>query len=161
MLFRSHASQRGKQTHPSCPFCALHHTRSAHRCQNPTCPKGGNSQPILGCCPTSPPQCPNCGYDHDAFSRECRARPTPPPRPEAPASNLDESGSDGEEDLEMEDDGGKAPSTPKTNTAQAVNLTTPRPLRHAATSTSEAPQPMGGPAPPDSNTSRRVRPGNE
>ena len=53
-----HPSQRCKQTHPSCPFCALHHTRSAHRCQNPTCPKGGNSQPILGCCPTSPPPLP-------------------------------------------------------------------------------------------------------
>ena len=157
----SHASQRCKQTHPSGPFCALHHTRSAHRCQNPTCPKGGNSRPISGCCPTSPPHSPNCGCDHDAFSRECRARPALPPRPEAPASSLDESGSDGEEDMEMEDDGGQGPSTPKTCTAQAVDLTTPRPQRRVAAPTDEASQPIGGLAPPGSNTSQRVRPGNE
>ena len=156
-----HTSQRCKQTHPSCPFCALHHTRSAHRCLNPTCPKGGNSRPISDCCPTSPPHYPNCGCDHDAFSRECRARPAPPPRQEAPPSNADESGSDGEEDLEMEDDGGHAPSTPKAITAQAVDLRTPHPSRHAPASTGEASQPMGGPAPPDSMTSQRVRPGNE
>ena len=156
-----HASQRCKQTHPSCPFCALHHTRSAHRCQNPTCPKGGNSRPISGCCPTSPPHCPNCRCDHDAFSREYRARPTPPPRPEVPASNHDETGSDGEEDLEMEDDGGQVPSTSKTRAAQAVDITTPRSPRRVAASTGEAFQPMGGPAPPDSNTSQRVPPGNE
>ena len=156
-----HASQRCKQTHPSCPFCAVHHTRSAQRCQNPTCPKGGNSRPLSGCCPTSPPHCPNCGCDHDAFSRECRARPTPPPRPKGPATDLDEAGSDGEEYLEMEDDGGQAPSTPKTSAAQAVDLTTPRPSCCLVASTGEASQPMGGPAPPDSSTSQRVGPGNE
>ena len=140
-----HASHRCKQSHPSCPICALHHTRSAHRCQNPTCPKGGNSRPISSCCPTSPPHCPNCGCDHDAFSRECRARATPPPRREAPPSKAEESGSTGEEDLEMEDDGGQTPSTPKTGTAQAVHLTTPRPSHRVAAFTGEAPQPMGGP----------------
>ena len=156
-----HASQRCKQTHPSCPFCALHHTRSAHRCQNRTCPKGGNSRPISGCCPTSPPHCPNCGCDHDAFSRECRARPTPPPRPEAPPSSADESGSDGEEDLEMEDNGGQPPSTPKASAAQAVDFTTPRPPRRTTTPTGESSQPMGGPTPPSARTSQRGRPGNE
>ena len=78
-----HASARCTQKHPTYPYCALHHTRSAHRCQNPTCPKGGHEKPVSGCCPTSPPHCPNCGCDHDAFSLECRARPVPPPRPEA------------------------------------------------------------------------------
>ena len=156
-----HASQRCKQSHPSCPFCALHHTRSAHRCQNPTCPKGGNSRPISGCCPTSPPHCPNCGCDHDAFSRECRARPTPPPRPEAPPSNAGEPESDSEEDMEMGDDGGQAPSTPEATTTPAVDLTTPGPSHRGVTSTGGATQPMGGAAPPDTSPPRRVRPGDK
>ena len=143
------ASQRCKQNHPSCPFCALHHTRLAHRCQNPTGPKGGNSRPISGCGPTSPPHCPNCGCDHDAFSRECLARPTPPPRPEAPPSDAKEHESNSEEDMDMGDDGGQAPSTPKATSASApaVDLTTPRPSRRGVTPTGGATQPMGGPCP--------------
>jgi len=50
-----HAHQRCPATHPTCPICALHHTRAAHRCQNPTCPRGGNNKPVPSCCPTSPP----------------------------------------------------------------------------------------------------------
>ena len=61
----------------------------------------------------------------------------------------------------MDDDGGQAPSTPKTSAAKAVDLTTTRPPRRVAASTGEASPPMGGPAPPDSNISQRVRPGNE
>jgi len=37
-----YAHQRCPATHPTCPICALHHTRAAHRCQNPTCPRGGS-----------------------------------------------------------------------------------------------------------------------
>jgi len=74
-----HAHARCTQKHPTCPYCALHHTRSAHRCQNPTCPKGGDTKAVSGCGPTSTPHCPNCSDDHDAFSRECKARPVPPP----------------------------------------------------------------------------------
>ena len=80
-----HASARYTKKHPTCPYCALHHTRSAHRCQNPTCPKGGDSNTGSGSCPTSPPHCPNCGDDHAAFSGECRARTIAPRQPEAPA----------------------------------------------------------------------------
>ena len=50
-----HAHQRCPATHPTCPICALHHTRAAHRCQNPTFPRGGNNKPVPACCPTSPP----------------------------------------------------------------------------------------------------------
>ena len=92
---------------------------------------------------------------------ECRARPTPPPRLEAPTSNADEPGSDSEDDMEMGDDGGQAPSTPEAGTAQAVDLTTPCPSRRGVTSTGRAAQPMGGPAPPDSGPSQQARPGNE
>ena len=61
----------------------------------------------------------------------------------------------------MEDDGGQAPSTPKTSAAQAFDLTTLRPSRRVTASTGEASQPMGGPAPPVSSTSQRARPGYE
>ena len=63
--------------------------------------------------------------------------------------------------MEMGDDGGPAPTTPEATSPQAVDLTTPRPSRRGVTPTSGAAQPMGGPAPPDSENSRRVRPGND
>jgi len=44
-----HASARCTQKHPTCPYCVLHHNRSAHRCQNPTCLKGGESKAVSGC----------------------------------------------------------------------------------------------------------------
>jgi len=50
-----HTHQRCPASHPTCPICALHHTRAAHRCQNPTCPGSGNNKPVPSCCPTSPP----------------------------------------------------------------------------------------------------------
>jgi len=39
-----HAHQRCPATHPTCPICALHRTRGLHRCENPTCPRGGNNK---------------------------------------------------------------------------------------------------------------------
>jgi len=65
-----HAHQGYPTTHPTCPICVLHHTRAAHRCQNPTCPRGGNNKPVTSCCPTSPPHCCTCGNDHTATLRE-------------------------------------------------------------------------------------------
>jgi len=50
-----HAHQRCPATHPTCPICVLPHTRAAHRCQNPTCPRSGNNKPVPSCGPTSPP----------------------------------------------------------------------------------------------------------
>jgi len=129
-----HAYARCTQKHPTCPFCVLHHTRAAHRCQNPTCPKGGDTKAISGCCPTSPPHCPNCGDDHDAFSRTCRARPVPPPQPEAPAPSdeeLSDASSDSEEAMDVGDDGRPAPSTPEAPPAQTIDLSTPRPAQRS------------------------------
>ena len=50
-----HANQRCPATNSTCPICGLHHTRAAHRCQNPTCPRSGNNKPVPSCCP---PPCP-------------------------------------------------------------------------------------------------------
>jgi len=141
-----HAHARCTQKHPTCPYCALHHTRSAHRCQNPTCPKGGDSKAVPNCCPTSPPHCPNCGDDHDAFYKECGARPVPRPQPEAsPPSDeeLSDASSDSEEAMDVADDGRQTPSAPKAPATQTVDLSTPRaPLRSR-----DALAPPSGPQP--------------
>jgi len=122
-----HAAARCTQKHPTCPYCALHHTRSAHRCQNPTCPtgKGGDTKAVSGCCPTSPPHCPNCSDDHDAFFRQCRARPIPLPQPEAPPPSDEEVSdafSDSEEAMDVGDDSCPAPTIPKAPSTQAIEL---------------------------------------
>ena len=129
-----HAYSRCTKKHSTCPYCALHHASSAHRWQNPTCPKGGDSKAISGCCPSSPPHCPNCGDDHNAFSRACRARPAPPPQPEAPAPSdeeLSDPSSESEEDMDVGDDGRTAPSTPEAPPTQAIDLSTPKPVRQS------------------------------
>jgi len=129
-----HAHARCTQKQPTCPFCALHHTRSAHRCQNPTCPKGGDSKAISGYCPTPPPHCPNCGDDHHDFSRTCKARPVPPPQPEAPAPSeeeLSDASSNSEDAMDVRDDGRPAPSTPEAPPAQTIDLSTPRPAQQS------------------------------
>ena len=79
-----HAHQQCPATHPTCPICALHHTRTAHRCQNPTCPRSGNNNPVPSCCLTSPPHCCNYSNDHTATLKECRldlAQLAPPDLP--------------------------------------------------------------------------------
>ena len=110
-----HAHPRCTQKHPTCPYCALHHPHSAHRCRNPTCPKGGDTKAVSGWCPTSRPHCLNCSDDNDAFSRECKARPVTPPQPEAPPpcdEELSDASSDTEEGMDVADDGRPAPHTP-------------------------------------------------
>jgi len=134
------------QKHPTCSYCALHHGHSAHRCQNPTCPKGGDSKAVSGCCPHSSPHCPNSGEDHDAFSRECRTRPIPRPQPEAPPSSdeeLPDTSSDSEEALDVGDDRHPAPSSPKAPSTQTIDLATPRPLQQSG----DAPAPPTGSQP--------------
>jgi len=126
-----HAHPRCTQKHTTCPYCALHHTRSSQCCQNPTCHKGGDTKAVSGCCPTSPPHCPNCGDDHDAFSRECKARPVPPPQPEAPPPSdkeLSNASSDSVEAIDVGDDSHPAPTTPDAHSALPIDLSTPRPL---------------------------------
>jgi len=150
-----HAYALCTQKHPTCPLCALHHTRSAYRCQNPTCPKGGDSKAISGCSPTSPPHCPNCGDDHDAFSRAGRARPVPPPQPEPPAPSdeeLPDASSDSEQAMDVGDDGRPAPSTPEAPPTQTIDLSTPRPVRQSkdtlAPPSGSQPVPTGKGLPP-------------
>jgi len=129
-----HAHPRCTQKHPTCPYCALPDTRSAHRCQNPTCPKGGDTKAVSGCCPTFPPHCPNCGDDHDACSRECKARPGPPPQPEAPPPSdeeLSDASSDSAEAMDVGNDGRPAPTTPDALSALPIDLSTPRPLQQS------------------------------
>jgi len=77
-----HISTRCPSLLPICPFCSLTHTKAEHRCPNPSCPKGGNLQPILPCCPSSVACCPNCQEEHSARSRDCPSRPKV--TPEAP-----------------------------------------------------------------------------
>ena len=162
-----HASARCTQKHPTCTYRALHHTRSTHRCQKPTCPKAGHEKPISGCCPPSPPHCPNCGCDHDAFSREFRARPVRPPLPEIsplpsprPSSPLQ-----GEDAMDVAVDGQEAPSTPKAPAApsDAVDHTTTRqpPRCPAAPTDGESSAPTDGPVQPVTHSVPRARPCSE
>jgi len=105
-----------------CPICALHHTRAAHRCQNPTCPRSGNNRPVSSCCPTSPPHCCNRGNDHTATFKKCPARPDParPARRTSPVPP-------GQDAMDMAVDGGAAPSTPPAMEGPTeVGLLTPR-----------------------------------
>ena len=41
--------------------------------KTPPAPREDTRSPSLGVARPSPPHCPNCGCDHDAFSRECWA----------------------------------------------------------------------------------------
>jgi len=119
-----HAHQPCPATHPTCPICALHHTRAAHRCQNPTCPRGRNHKPDPSCCPTSPPHCCNCGNDHTATFRKCPAQPVPavPFRTNSPAPTL------GVQDrMDLAGDGGPTSTTPPPGESPLeVDLLTPR-----------------------------------
>jgi len=130
-----HPSPRCSQKYRPCPYCALHHTRSAHRCQtsNPTFPKGGDSKAVTDCCPTSPPHGPNSGDDDNAFYKECSAGPILPPRTQFPPrseEDLSDSSTDGEEAMDMADDGRPAATTPGVPPTSMVNLSTIRPFRH-------------------------------
>jgi len=117
-----HAHQRCPATHPTFPICTLHHTRAAHRCQNPTCPGAGNNKPVPSGCPTSPPHCFNCGNDHTATFKECPPRPIPalPTRPTSPLPT-------GHYVMDLAVDGGPAPTTPPCGQGSTeVDLVTPR-----------------------------------
>jgi len=161
-----HAHQRCPATHPTCPICAVHHTRVAHRCQNPTCARGGNNKPVPSCCPTSPPHCCNCGNDDTATFRECPARP-PPPVPSrtgspAPAPT-------GQDPMDLAVDGGPAPSTPQSGQGPLeVDLVSPRQPPPAGPSARPGtihsfggPLPLVEPSPSPAPLGCWVRPGNK
>ena len=70
-----HISNRCPSSLPVCPFCSLTQTKPEHRCSNPSCPKGGNLQLILACCPSLVACCPNCQDEYSARSRDCPSSP--------------------------------------------------------------------------------------
>jgi len=161
-----HAHQQCPTTHPTCPICVLHHTRAAHRCQNPTCPRSGNNKPVPACYPTSPPRFCNCCNDYTATFRECPARPPPsvPSRTGSPAP-----APTGQDPMDLGVDGGPAPTTPPSGKGPLeVDLVTPRqPPPAGPSKRSGTTHGFGGPLPLEELSpspapfTRRVRPGNE
>ena len=158
-----HAYQQCPATHPTCPICALHHTRAAHRCQNSTCPRSGNNKPVPCSCPTSPPHSGNCSNDPTATFKECPARPRPalPSRPATPSPQ-------GQDPIDVAVDGDQAPSTPLSTAGPSqMDLVTPRqpppagPPCPGSTQGFGGPLPLEEPSPSPALSSRRVRPGNE
>jgi len=69
-----HSAPLCKEEAQACPICTLLHYRSAHRCANQSCPKGGFEKSVVGCCNTSPPLCINCGGQHASFDGTCPIR---------------------------------------------------------------------------------------
>jgi len=63
-----------KEEGQACRICTLLHYRSAHRCANQSCPKGGFEMSVVGCCNASPPLCINCGGPHASFDGTCPIR---------------------------------------------------------------------------------------
>jgi len=158
-----HAHQRCPATHPTSPICALHHTRASHRCQNPTCPRGGNNKPVPSCCPTSPPHCCNCGNDQTATFKECPARPSPT-SPIRPASTVPT----GQDPMDIAVDGGPAPCTPLAMAGPTeVDLVTPRqpppagPPRPGTIQGFGGPLPLEAQSPSPASSNRRARPSND
>jgi len=89
-----HSAPLCKEQAQACPICTLLHHRSAHRCANQSCLKGGLEKSVVGCCNASPPLCVNCGGQHASFDGTCLVRreilsSLRPPRdqdiPDAPA----------------------------------------------------------------------------
>ena len=158
-----HAHQWYPATHPTCPICALHHTRASHRWQNPTCPRGGNNKPVPSCCPTWPPHCCNCGNDHTATFKECPARPSPT-SPTRPGSTVPP----GQDPMDMAVYGGPAPSTPPARAGPTeVDLVTSRqpppagPPRPGTIQGFGGPLPLEAQSPSPTPSDRRVYPGND
>jgi len=66
-----HSAPLSKEEAQACPICTLLHHRSAHKCANQSCPKGGFEKSVVGCCNASPPLCINCGGQHASFDGTC------------------------------------------------------------------------------------------
>jgi len=69
-----HSAPLCKDEAQACPICTLLHHRSAHRCANQRCPKGGFEKSVVGCCNASPPLCVNCRGQHASFDGTCPIR---------------------------------------------------------------------------------------
>jgi len=66
-----HSAPLCKEEAQACPICTLPHHRSAHRCANHSCPKGGFEKSVVDCCNASPALCINCGGQHASFDGSC------------------------------------------------------------------------------------------
>jgi len=66
-----HSAPLCKEEAQAFPICTLLHHRSAHRCANQSCPKGGFEKSVVGCCNPSPTPCVNCGGQHASFHDTC------------------------------------------------------------------------------------------
>jgi len=62
-----HSAPLCKEEAQACPICTLLHHRSAHRCANQSCLKGGFERSVVGCCNASPPPCVNCRGQQASF----------------------------------------------------------------------------------------------
>ena len=158
-----HAHQQCPATHPTCPICALHHTRASDRCENPTCPRSGNNKPVPSCCPTSPLHSCNCGNNYTATFKECPARPSPT-SPTRPASTVPP----GQDPIDIAVDGSPAPTTPPARAGPTqVDLVTPRQPTPAGPPHLGTIQGFGGPLPLEAQSpsaapsDSRARPSND
>ena len=135
-----HVKQRCKNP-TVCSLCSGPHSKSQHRCSNPSCLKEGNLKPTLNCCVASPARCPNCGETYSASYRDCSARPVPPP-PSSPLLPAVEA-----MDVLPDAPAHSRPNTPSESLAPPIDLTTPR----------AAPRPpLAGPSGPSSIRTGRL-----
>jgi len=126
-----HVAPRCPSTDPICPICSLNHTRAMHRCPNPTCPGGGNSKAVPGCCSSSPPRCVNCGAGHTAIHRDCESGQSPPPlRRSTAATEIIPPPPTGDEmDTETDDRVVLPPPSPTRSLHSVFEMATPRARR--------------------------------
>ena len=66
-----HSAPLCKEEAQACQICTLLHQRSADRCGNQRCPKGGFEKTVVGCCNASTPLCVNCCGQHESFDGTC------------------------------------------------------------------------------------------
>jgi len=129
-----HSAPLCKEEAQGCPICTLLHHRSAHRCANKSCLKGGFEKSVVGCCNASPPLCINCGAQHASCDGTCPIRreiltALRPPR---------------NQDIPDAPDVGLPQNTPQGPTVHPTVPATPARLRPRFPSASESTQPETG-----------------
>jgi len=132
------------------PLCSLNHTRAMHLCPNPTCPGGGNSKAVPGCCSSSPHRCVNCGADHTAANRNGQSRPSPPPLRRSPvATEVVPPPATGDQmDTGTDDRDVSPPPSPTRSLQSAFKMATARARRTTILPASVRPAPGIGQLPP-------------
>jgi len=145
-----HVAPRCPSSDPVCPICSLNHTRSSHRCPNPTCPGGGNLKATPGCCSSSPPRCVNCGENHTAVHRDCESRPVPPTlrRSNVAAEEVPPPPAGDEMDTAADVQDHSPPPSPTRSLQSAFEMATPRARRTTILPASVRPTQGTGALPP-------------